>query len=60
MLNNVHFVALHVLMGTISSFAISNQGRFIKFDAVLMVLICFCVCICSAPCLPLTLPGLNI
>ncbi len=60
MLNNVHFVALHVLMCTMSSFAISSQGRFMKFDAVLKLLIGSCVCICSAPCLPLTLPGLNI
>ncbi len=39
MLNNIHFVALHVLMSTVPSFAISSQGRFIKLDATLMLLI---------------------
>ncbi len=39
MLNDIHFAALHVLMCTMPSFAISSQGCFIKFDAVLMLLI---------------------
>ncbi len=39
MLNNILFVALHVLMCTVPSFAISSQGRLVKFDAVLMLLI---------------------
>ncbi len=39
MLNNTHFVALHVLMCTMSSFTISSQGRSVKFDAILMLLI---------------------
>ncbi len=38
-LNNIHFVALHVLICTVSSFAISNQGILVKFDALLMLLI---------------------
>ncbi len=39
MLNNIHFVASHVLMCTMPSFAISSQGRLVKFDAILMILI---------------------
>ncbi len=39
MLNNTHFVAVHVLMYTMSSFAISSQGCLVKFDAVLTLLI---------------------
>ncbi len=39
MLNNIHFVALHVLLHTMSSFAVSSQGCLVKFDAILMLLI---------------------
>ncbi len=53
MLNSTHFVALHVLMDTMSSFAISSQGLEAKFDAILMLLIGSLVC--SASRLPLTL-----
>ncbi len=38
MLNNIHFVALHVLMCTKPSFVISIQGFLVKFDAILMLL----------------------
>ncbi len=39
MLNNIHFVALHVLMSTMASFAMFNQGHLVKFDAFLKLLI---------------------
>ncbi len=39
MLNNIHFVALHILMSTVFPFAISSQGRLVKFDAILILLI---------------------
>ncbi len=39
MLNNIHFVALHVLMCTMPSFFISSQCCLVKFDAILMLLI---------------------
>ncbi len=39
MLNNIHFVALHVFDVTVSSFVISSQGHLVKFDAILMLLI---------------------
>ncbi len=38
MLNNIYFVALHVF-DTVPCFVISSQGRLVKFDAVLMLLI---------------------
>ncbi len=38
MLHNIQSVALHVFMCTMFSFAISSQGCFVKFDAVLMLL----------------------
>ncbi len=38
MLNNIHFVALYVMM-CMFSFASSSQGRLIKSEAVLMLLI---------------------
>ncbi len=39
MLNNIHFVDTHVLMCTMSSFAISSKECLVKFDAILMLLI---------------------
>ncbi len=39
MLNNIHFIALHVVMYTMLSFDISSQGRLVKFDPILMLLI---------------------
>ncbi len=39
MLNNIHFVALYALKCTMPSFVISSQGRLVKSDAVLMLLI---------------------
>ncbi len=60
MLNYIHFVALHVLMFTVSSFAISNQGHLVMFDAILMLLIGSLVWLCCTARLPLTLPALNI
>ncbi len=42
------------------AFAISKQGRLVKFDTILMLLIYSLVWIYSAACLPLTPPGLNI
>ncbi len=36
MLNNINFVALHVF-DVHDSFAISSQGHFVKFDAILML-----------------------
>ncbi len=59
MLNNIYFVALHVLMCTVHSFVISSQGCSVKFDAALLLLI-GPVGIHSVPHLPLTLPGLSI
>ncbi len=38
MLNNIHLVALDVLMCATPSFAISSQGHLVKFDAILMLL----------------------
>ncbi len=38
MFNN-HLVALHVLLCTMSSFAISSQEHLAKFDDILMLLI---------------------
>ncbi len=38
-LNNIHFVALHVLMSTMPSSAVSSQGCLAKFYDILMVLI---------------------
>ncbi len=38
-MNNIYFVALHVLMCIMSSSAISNQGHLVRFDAILMHLI---------------------
>ncbi len=60
MLNNIHFVALHVLMCTVSSFAVFIQDSVIKFDATLMLVIGSPVSTGSASLLPLTLPDLNI
>ncbi len=37
MLNNIHFVALHVLMCTLPSYAISSQGLLVKCDAIQML-----------------------
>ncbi len=37
MLNNIHFIALHVLMCTMSSSAI--QGCLVKFNAIQLLLI---------------------
>ncbi len=39
MLNNIHFVALYVLMCTMPSFAVSSQSCLEKIDAILMLLI---------------------
>ncbi len=39
MLNNFHFVALHVLMCTMPSFAILVKGCLVKFDAILPLFI---------------------
>ncbi len=36
---NIHFAALHVLMCTVSSFAISSQSCLVKSDAALVLLI---------------------
>ncbi len=52
MLNNIYFVALHVLMCTMPSFAISSQGCLIKFVPIVILLIGSLVRICSATCLP--------
>ncbi len=41
MLNNFHFVALHVFMCTMPSFVISSQGCLVKFDAVSVVVLLF-------------------
>ncbi len=47
MLNNIHLVASHVLMHTMSSFVISSRGRLVKFDVILMLFIGSLVCVCS-------------
>ncbi len=46
MLNNIHFVVLHVLTCSILSFAIFSRDLKIKFDASLMLLIDSLVLIC--------------
>ncbi len=38
-LNNIHFVVLHVWLCTMSSFASSSRGHLVKFDVILMLLI---------------------
>ncbi len=44
MLNNIDFVAVHVFVRcTKPSLAISSQGRLVKFDSILMLLIGFLV-----------------
>ncbi len=58
-MNNIHFVDLHVFDVHNASFAIPSQGRLVKIDATLRVLIGSLVWSCSAQRLPIkwsTLP----